>query len=53
MTVREHVPPPRVAAVTDRHVVGHDVEQDAQAVAPCGVGQRGEARFTAEFVAKT
>ena len=50
-SVLEHVEPPAIAYAGDRHVIRHDVKQDADA---CGMRRRREPRkpgFAAERVA--
>ena len=46
----QHVPPPAVAPVGDRHVVGDDVEEDAEAPVAGGVDQGAEAALAPQVV---
>ena len=45
----EHVQPPRIVAAADGHVIGHDIEDDADPVRLQRSGERPEPRFATRF----
>ncbi len=45
----QQVQPPRVVGTADRHVVGHDIENQAHTVLAQGLDQAQQGRFAAQF----